>query len=201
MFGLADFCSEAGHTWVLIDTLVEMTCLAPRTITKALTSLERRGLLVRELREGRSSVFWLQLKVIDSVARKDRDAREAKKRKCRGTTNSGESSARGAGGSARGACITTKELPNELPNELPKNTHTPCDFAFDQFWNYWPDGLHKNYYLECRNYWRLHQLHTQAGSIMDDVHRSIVDSVESWDEGGEFLRSPLRYLKSRHWCE
>ena len=63
---LADSASDNGHCFLLVSTLELFTCLGERTVRRAVASLVERGYVRLELRQGRSSVYWLIPEAIDA---------------------------------------------------------------------------------------------------------------------------------------
>ena len=56
---LADAASDNGHSWQLVSSISVKMGLSSRGVQRAVASLEARGYVRRELRLGRSSVFYL----------------------------------------------------------------------------------------------------------------------------------------------
>jgi len=61
----ADAASDNGHCWLRVSSIEVKTCLSDRSVQRAVASLVARGYVRRELRLGRSSVFYL---IPDAIA-------------------------------------------------------------------------------------------------------------------------------------
>jgi hypothetical protein len=57
LIALADQANDEGVCWPSVGTVAERTCLAERTVQRAIQGLQEDGHLTVQIREGRSTVY------------------------------------------------------------------------------------------------------------------------------------------------
>lgn len=66
LISLADNASDEGVCWPSIKTICKRTCLSERSVQRAINWLEEQGVLIRDLRYKRSTVYEFDLNKLDN---------------------------------------------------------------------------------------------------------------------------------------
>lgn len=66
LISLADNSSDEGFCWPSVKTISKRTCLSERSVQRAINWLEERGLLKRDLRHKRSTMYVFDLDLLEN---------------------------------------------------------------------------------------------------------------------------------------
>ncbi len=212
----ADAASDNGLCWLRISTVCVKTCLADRSVQRAILSLESKGLLKRKMRDGRSSVFYVIISAVQELVSKSKveeclpvsvvDAEinfdDVEDVDAVGVQNPRHSVTPPRHSVTHNPFLTLNEpKPSgaKAPNRQQVVNKSSDALAFEQFWAAWPRSPNKKRKAEAKQAWDRGKIDKVAGLVMRHVRATIQLSDAATRDGGQYLISPRRYLQSQEW--
>lgn len=208
---------ESGIGWPSVEHMAHYCSTSVRSVQSHLAALEAAGMITREMRIGRSTIYRVNKDVFPRDAyfdRKRTPPQFSHPRNRRTPADSAppqnayqtpaDSAPTPATVASTPATVAPRTLNNPLKNptepkpglqgEKPEAENLSTE-RFDEFWAAWPEVDRKQDKIPCRDHWLRNDLDAKAHVIVAHVEAS--KRSRKWKSG--YSPAPLRYLENQRW--
>lgn len=209
---------ESGVGWPSVAHMSHYCSMSERSVQAHLAALEKDGLISREMRVGRSTIYRVNRDVfprdvyfdkkrvagVIHIPRKSRtpadfappqNSHQTPATVAPTPANLAPTPATVAPITLNNPLITPKEPKPDLHGEKPEAENLETGCFEESFWSIWPEGDRKQDKIPCRDHWLKNNLDSKSHVIRAHVEAS--KRSRKWKQG--FAPTPLRYLENQRW--